>query len=102
MSTFFFYHNLKNEDKINSLNIPCSIESGTILADNYNEKNGHLTLGSNEIVDGKLVTFNAPVKTVLQELNNIKHKLSLGKIKYNISTTLVNVNNQLKDSFIII
>ena len=102
MSTFFFYHNLKGEDKIKSLNIPCTIESGTILADNYNEKNGHLTLGSNEIVEGKLVTFNASIKEVVQELNNIKHNLSLGKTKYNISTTLVNVNNQLKDSFIII
>lgn len=99
---FFFYHNLKNDSKINQLNLPCYIENGTILVDSYDEKSGHLTQGNHEVISGKLVSFNASLKEVLQELNNPKHSLGTGKEKYKISTVLVNVNNQLKEAFIIV
>lgn len=99
---FFFYHNLKDESKINKLNLPCSIENGTTLVDSYDEKSGHLVQGNHEIISGKLVSFNASFKEVLQELNNPKHSLGTGKTKYKISTVLVNVKNQLKEAFIII
>jgi hypothetical protein len=102
MSIFFFYHNLKHEHRIKSLNIPCTIENGTIMVDSYNEKSGHLTLGTTEIVDGKLVSFNAPIQTVLTELNKPSHQIGLGKPKYEITKTMVNVNNQLKEAFIIV
>ena len=98
---FFFYHHLKDESKINKLNLPCTIETGTTLVESYNKDNGHLVQGNHEIISGKLVSFNASLKEVLQELNNPKHSLGTGKTKYKISTVLVNVKNQLKEAYII-
>jgi hypothetical protein len=98
---FFFYHNLKNESKINQLNFPCYIENGSILVGSYDEKIGHLTKGNHEMISGKLVSFNASLQEVLQELNNPNHSLGTGKTKYELSTILVNVNNRVKEAFII-
>ena len=98
---FFFYHNLKDENKIKQLNLPCKIENGTSLVGSYDENSGHLMEGNNEMISGKLVSFNTSFQKVLDELNNPHHSLGTGKIKYNLSTVLVNVNNQLKEAFII-
>lgn len=102
MNMFFFYHNLKDEKKIKQLNLPCKIENGTTLVDYYDEKSGHLVQGNHEIISGKLVSFNSSLQEVLRELNNPEHSLGTGKTKYELSTVLVNVNNQLKEAFIII
>ena len=57
--------------------------------------------GNNKIISGKLVSFKRPMNDVLKELNNSCHNLSVGKTKYDMTTILVNVNNQLKDANII-
>lgn len=98
---FFFYHKLNNDDKIRSLGIPCTIEEGSVLVGDYDEKSGHLSIGNNKVISGKLVSFTAPMNEILNQLNNPFHQLSIGKTKYEMSTILVNVNNQLKDANII-
>ncbi len=98
---FFFYHKLNNVNKIHSLGIPCTIEEGSVLVGDYNEESGHLSLGNNKVISGKLVSFKRPMNDVLKELNNSCHNLSVGKTKSDMTTILVNVNNQLKDANII-
>lgn len=98
---FFFYHNLKDENKIKQLNLPCKIENGTSLVGSYDENSGDLMEGNNEIISGKVVSFNTSLQKILYELNNPHHYLETGKTKYNLSTVLVNVNNQLKEAYII-
>ena len=99
---FFFYHNLKDENKIKQLNLPCKIENGSTLVGSYDENSGHLIQGNHEMILGKLVSFDSSLQEVLRELNNPEHSLGTGKTKYELSTILVNVHNQLKEAFIII
>jgi len=99
---FFFYHNLKDENKIKQLNLPCKIVNGTTLVGSYDINSGHLVHGNHEMISGKLVTFDSSLQEVLRELNNPEHCLGTGKTKYELSTILVNVNNHLREAFIII
>ena len=71
-TNFFFYNKLKDNTLINRIESDNLISDAYINIDNYFKKHNILVLGGKNQLDGKLVSFNAPLQEILAKINNLK------------------------------
>ena len=102
MTSIFFYHFLKNEQLIKKLDIPYTMENGVALVENYDKHTGQIILGNRMQIEGKFVTFHCNLENILEKINSISYLVSLNKTKYEVTDIFVNVNNSVKNGYIII
>ena len=88
-TNFFFYNKLKDNTLINRIESDNLISDAYINIDNYYKKHNILVLGGKNQLDGKLVSFNAPLQEILAKINNLKDVRYYNK--YNFKMELVDV-----------
>jgi hypothetical protein len=95
MINFFFYHKLTDIDLIKKINDKFDICDTYLLVNSYNPEKNILNIGhqdgyKNEILKGKMVSFNMSLADVLNKINQIVEcKFENEREKYMVDTVWV-------------